>query len=111
MANTTRIHRVADLIQKEVSDIIRQSVKDPDIQSMFITVTSVDINRDLSQAKIYVSEISGKQELMVSALNKAASFIRRELAPRLTMRHVPALSFHYDDSMDKGRKISELLKQ
>ena len=111
MANTTRIHRVADLIQKEVSDIIRYSVKDPDIQSMFITVTSVDVNRDLSQAKIYVSEISGKQELMVSALNKAASFIRRELAPRLTMRHVPALSFHYDDSMDKGRKISELLKQ
>ena len=109
--NNPRVHRIADLIQKEVSDIIRHEIKDHELATLIVTVTSVDVNRDLSQAKIYVSEMTEQHELMVDVLNKAAGFIRRALAPRLLLRHVPSVSFHYDDSMEKGRKISELLKK
>jgi ribosome-binding factor A len=107
-----RIERVNNLIRREVSELMQREVKDPRLNA-FITVTEVATSPDLKYAKIFVSCISGKQEEQktLGVLNAAAGFLRTELAKKLRLRHIPELSFHWDDSIEHGDHILRLIDQ
>ncbi len=108
---TVKVERLEQIIRKEVSEILQFQVKDPAVQ--FVTVTDVECTRDLSIAKIYVTFMDKESsvEEQMNALNKAKGFIRSELGSRLTIRKVPDLLFKIDDSLDRGNRIDQLLKE
>lgn len=106
-----RSHRVADFIQREISELIRTELKDPRVSEM-ITVSSVEVSRDLGTAKIHYTIMGaepGEREETDKALKNAAGFLRRKLAPRLNTRSVPQLRFYYDDSIERGAHMSALI--
>ena len=106
-----RSHRVADFIQRELSELIRTEIKDPRVSAM-VTVSSVEVSRDLGTAKIHYTIMGaepGEREATEKALKNAAGFLRRKLAPRLNTRSVPQLRFFYDDSIERGAHMSALI--
>lgn len=101
--------RVADLIKHELAKLILEHSRDPRFN--FVSVTSVDISRDYSNAKVFVTILNDDQiKETLAALNKASGFFRHQLANAVNLRTTPKLHFHYDDTIRKGQKISELLK-
>lgn len=106
-----RSYRVADQIQKELSGLIRDELHDPRVPSL-LTVASVEVTRDLSIAKVYVSSLTecDRAELL-KALTSAAGFLRRLLSDRIRMRSVPALRFAYDDTTEKAQALDHLITQ
>ena len=101
-----------NLIRQEISELLQRQVKDPRL-GHFVTVTEVSASPDLRYAKIFVSCISsqgGKQE-MLSGLAAASGFLRNELARRLKLRRIPELSFQWDDSIERGTHLLELIDQ
>ncbi len=97
-------------ILKHVSDILQFEVKSPDIG--FVTVTSVEVTKDLSSAKIYVRYIDKQnREIHLQALERVKGYIRSSLAKKLTIYKVPELVFIYDDSIEKGEKIEHILAE
>lgn len=106
-----RQHRIADYIQRELSLLIRNELKDPRISPM-LTISSVEVSSDLSNAKIYYSTFDSDDRADTQeALVKAAGFLRRKLAAAMTTRSVPVLRFYYDDSAEQGAKLSALIDQ
>lgn len=107
-----RSHRVADQIQQELSVLIRDDLKDPRL-SHLLTLTSVDVTRDLSIAKVYYSIMDDEADRAdnQAVLQKSAGFLRRRLASMLKMRAVPELHFRYDDSIEEGARMSALIAQ
>jgi len=104
-----RSHRVADFIQRELSGLIRTELKDPRVSPM-LTVTSVEVSRDLSVAKIYYSLFDPEERAETQdALGRASAFLRRQLARQMNTRSVPQLRFFYDDSAEKGAHMSALI--
>lgn len=104
-----RILRVNSEIQKAISNIISNELKNPIIKGL-ITVTKVDTTTDLDQSKIYVSIFDEKtREDVFNAIKHSAGFIRRELARQVDLRKVPFLTFFLDDSYDYGQKIEETI--
>ncbi len=108
-----RSQRVADLLHKEIADLVLRRVKDPRVTSL--TVTSVRVSDDLKFARVFYC-LMGKaadeeKQTALDGLNQARGFIRQELGKRLHMRSVPQLSFQYDESLDYGDKIERLLKE
>lgn len=105
-----RPNRLAESLKVEISQLIREELKDPRIG--FVTLTSVDVAGDLAHAKVYVSvlgtEDEGKTSLEV--LNGAAGFLRCEIGKRIRLRHVPAIVFVYDPSIEHGAHIAKLLR-
>ena len=106
-----RTERVADLIRRELADILINKMRDPRLG--FVSVTGVDVSSDLSTARIYLSSLAGSEhsEALLSLLRKAAPFLRHELAPRLQLREVPNLAFTYDASIERGARVEELLRK
>jgi ribosome-binding factor A len=104
-----RSRQVADQVRQEVSFLIDRKLKDPD--KGFVTVTRVKMSPDLKLATIYFSAIGGAEEKEKSkkALNRAAAFLRHELAGRMRTRNTPELRFHIDDTMEYAARINELL--
>lgn len=106
-----RILRVNSEIQKAISSIIANELKNPMIKGL-ITVTKVDTTADLEQSKIYVSIFEEKdREDVLNAIKHSAGFIRRELARMIDIRKVPFLTFYLDDSYDYGQKIDEAINK
>ena len=105
---TRRQKQVSSLIQRELSDLLGKKVGDPRLD--FVTITAVKISPDLRQAHISVSVMGNQQEAM-EGLNHAASFLRRELSSRLALRYMPELTFHLDDSLERGERIDQLLEE
>ena len=106
-----RILRVNSEIQKAISNIISNELKNPIIKGL-ITVTKVDTTTDLDQSKIYVSIFDEKtREDVFNAIKHSAGFIRRELARQVDLRKVPFLTFFLDDSYDYGQKIEETINK
>jgi len=105
----SRASRVADQIQRDLSGLIRQEVKDPRVG--LVTITAVEVNRDLSHAKIYVSSLAEAAgvEQSVEALQRAAGFLRSQLSRTLNLRSVPQLQFLYDASVERGVRLSHLI--
>jgi len=105
-----RNQRVAELIQRELADLVR----DLEIQGLgMITISAVDVSPDLRQAKVYVTQIAGSlsQDDAVEALTEAARYLRHELAARIKLRGVPRLYFKYDMSVSEGTRMSALINR
>ncbi len=105
-----RIERVNSLIRQEISELLQRQVKDPRLGN-FVAVTDVSTSPDLRRAKIFVSRIGSEEEKQetLSALAAASGFFRNELAKRLRLRHIPELSFQWDDSMERGDYLVQLI--
>lgn len=109
---TYRIDRINNLIRQEISELLHRQVKDPRLGG-FITVTSVSTSPDLKYAKVYVSQLdaqASKQDIL-STLSTAAGFFRKELTRSLRLRRIPELSFHWDESIERGARILDLMNQ
>ncbi len=104
-----KIDRIASSFVKEISYILANEVRDQDIR--FVTVTDCHVTNDLSFAKVYVTVLDEqKRDVTLKALNDAASYIRRLLADRVDIRHIPELTFVYDESIEYGQKIEEIIE-
>ena len=105
-----RIERVNSLIRQEISDLLQRQVKDPRLGD-FIAVTEVVTSPDLKFAKVFVSRIGNEKEKkeVLSVLTSASGFFRRELAKRLKLRYTPELSFQWDDSIERGDHLLQLI--
>jgi ribosome-binding factor A len=103
-----RPQRLGDLIQREVSDLIRLEVRDPRVG--MITITSVDVSPDMSHAKVFFT-ILEKQKLQdtLDGLKRSAGFLRSQLARRLKIYTTPELRFEYDESVERGDRLSRLI--
>ena len=107
-----RIERVNNLIRQEISELLQREVRDPRL-SHFVAVTEVSTSADLRHAKVFVSCISSKEEKeeTLNALTAASGFFRRELTKQLRLRRIPELSFHWDDSIERGDHLLRLIDQ
>lgn len=109
----SRTQRIGDQMQRELADLIRREVKDPRVG--LVTITAVDVSRDLGHAKVYITVMgqddaeSVKQSL--KALNSAASFLRLHLGRAMQLRSVPQLHFHFDESVGRGVHLSALIER
>ena len=106
-----RTERVADLIRRELADILMNRMRDPRLG--FVSVTGVEVSPDLGHAVVYLSSLDGaeKRAEIIKVLSYAVPFLRRELAPRLGLREVPTLRFIYDESIERGARIEDLLRK
>ena len=107
---TRRIERVNNLIRQELSELLQRKIKEPRLNNL-ITITEVSSTHDLRYAKIFVSHMGSKEERRetLSVLNAASNFFRREMTRHLRLRRIPELSFHWDDSIERGVHIMELM--
>jgi len=106
-----RCEKVAEAIHEEISSLLVKGVKDPRVG--FVTVTGVKVTDDLHLATVYFSVMGGEVERKgaEAGLNSARGFLRREIGKVLRMRYVPDLMFRYDESVEYGSRIENLLKQ
>jgi ribosome-binding factor A len=107
-----RLQRVSELIRAEVSDLLLRGIRDPRVTGL-VTVTSVEVTRDLTRARVYVS-VLGAEEQQVQALRglqSARPFVRREVARRLKLRASPAIEFFLDHSIEHGSRLLALMKE
>lgn len=105
-----RTSRLNSLLKEVISDIIRRDVRNPRVNEL-VTVTRVDISKDLHHAKVYISVIGTpeQKEETLAALQSAAGFIAVQSSREVVMRYFPALTFKLDDSVEKHMRIEELL--
>ena len=111
MPNTHRQDQLGRVIAQELSDLMRLRVKDPRIG--FASITGVNVSRDLSLARVYISVMGSpdEQRETMRGLRHAAGFLRHELAQRLTVRHVPEITFTLDESIARGARMLDLINQ
>jgi ribosome-binding factor A len=109
----SRGQRIADLIQRELSHLIQKEVRDPRIG--LVTVNEVKVSRDLAYADVYVTlldrETAEGAEEGMAILEGASGFLRTMLARILTTRTTPKLRFHYDESLARGQRLTELINK
>ena len=107
-----RTRRVGEQIQRELAEIVRDEMRDPRLGP--VTVSEVVVSRDLSVADVMVTVLGGDEaesRAAVDVLNHAAGFLRGHLGRRLRLRTVPVLRFRYDDSFDRGDRLSRLIDE
>ncbi|MEA5580432.1 30S ribosome-binding factor RbfA [Nodularia harveyana UHCC-0300] len=113
MATNRRISRVAELIKREVSQMLLHGIKDDRVGTGMVSVTFVDVSGDLQHAKVYVS-IYGTDEAKsetMAGLKSATGFVRSELGSRVRLRRTPEVIFIEDDSIERGTKVLSLLNK
>ena len=107
----TRAERVSDAIQQEVSILISDSIRDPRVG--LVSVTDVEVSRDLAYAKVFVTFVGEKSEKetdeAIGALNGAAGYLRKLLASSIKMRKTPHLAFLFDESGRRGQHLTALI--
>lgn len=110
--NIKRINRISEEVRKIVSELIYNGLKDPRITPM-TTVTRVEVTRDLSFAKIYISVLGDgiNKEETIKGLNSAKGFIRKEIGNRMDLRYAPEPIFHLDESLEKAMSLSKLIDE
>jgi ribosome-binding factor A len=106
-----RMRRVDEAMRAVLSDAIAKDLKDPRVG--FVTVTGVKTSPDLRHARVFVSVLGSEaeREASIDGLRSAHGFLQRRLAAELTLKHTPSLSFHYDESVDRGMRITSLLSE
>jgi ribosome-binding factor A len=113
MATDRRIARVAELIKREISQMLLSGIKDDRVGSGMVSVTDVDVSGDLQHAKIFVS-VYGTEEAKaatLSGLQSATNYVRGELGRRVRLRRTPEVIFLEDRSFERGTKVLSLLNQ
>jgi ribosome-binding factor A len=111
MNSFARADRVSGLIQESLSDLLKKSIHDPRLQ--MVTITKVKMSADLKLARIYFAIYGDnkKSEDAAKGFESAHGFIKRILARKLGLRYMPDLKFFYDDSLDYGSHIDQLLEK
>jgi len=107
-ATPNRSFRVADQIQRDVAELIRE-LKDPRIG--MVTISGVDVTPDYAHAKVYFSVLVGDATECETALNEAAGFLRNGLFKRLAIHTVSTLHFHFDRTTERAADLSALINQ
>jgi ribosome-binding factor A len=109
---TRRTERLNQLIQIEISDLLRTHINDPRLNGL-ISVTNVTVSTDLKNARISISALcdSADREDILKGFTSASGFLRRELAHRLNIRVTPELSFEFDDSIERGVTLVNLIEK
>jgi len=109
MPSKIRLQKIADRIREEVSEMLIMEMTDPRLAG--ITVTDVNVDRELAYANIYVSALEGSERAdeIVSTLYHAKGFIRSKLAARIELRVFPHLRFYWDPTPEKADHIERLL--
>lgn len=112
MTNTRRTVRLNSLLKEVISEVIRKDVGHPKVSAL-VTVTSVDITKDLSLAKVYISVIGNEKEKeeTIKALESAAGYIAVLASKKVVLRHFPSLIFKLDEGVDKHIRIDTILKE
>jgi ribosome-binding factor A len=113
MATSRRVARVAELIKREVSQLLYSGVKDERVGLGMVSVTDVDVSGDLQHAKVFVS-IYGNNETRaetMAGLKSATGYVRSELGQRIRLRRTPEIIFLEDRSIERGTKVLTLLSQ
>lgn len=109
----SRTQRIGDQMQRELAQLIRREVKDPRVG--LVTITAVDVSRDVGHAKVYVTVMGeeGPEAIAqsIKVLNTAAGFLRMQLGREMKLRSVPQLHFHYDSSVSRGAHLSALIER
>jgi len=111
MATSRRTTRLNSLLKEVLSEVIRRNVKNPKLEGKLISITKVDISKDLQHAKIYISVIGNDadKEVVLQTLKSASGFISMTASKKVVMHHFPQLKFYIDDSVDKHMRIDEVL--
>nr|WP_276540821.1 30S ribosome-binding factor RbfA [Stenotrophomonas chelatiphaga] len=105
-----RTDRVSAQIRRELGTLVHNAVREHGLPS--VSVSDVEITRDMSHAKIFVTALMAERsEEAMKGLKELAWHLRMELARAMKLRHVPELHFHYDDSVDRGERIDNLLRE
>ena len=106
-----RMRRVNEAVREVVSARLAEGVRDPRIG--FVTVTSVDTTPDLRQARVYFSVLGSEEERSetLAGLESAHGLLQQAVASELRMKHTPTLQFVFDESIDRGMRITELLDE
>ena len=106
----SRADRVGGLIQKVLSDILKKNIKDPRLK--MATITDVKVSRDLKQARIYFTISGGSQKkgAAIKGFTSAHGFIKKTLAHELDLKYMPNIKFFYDESLEYGTHIDELIE-
>lgn len=107
----SRSLRIGDQIQRELADLIRNELKDPRIH--MITLTGVDVSHDYAHAKVFYTTLRDEADnfLIQNGLDNAAGFLRSQLLHRLKLRVIPQLHFIYDESVERGMRLSRLIDE
>lgn len=104
----SRTDRIAEMINRKLAQIIRLEIKDPRLSGL-ITISAVEVSRDLGHAKIYFTVFNGDPAQTVTILNSAASYLRMALARTIDTHTIPQLHFIYDESIEYGERLSRLI--
>ena len=107
----SRASRVGDLVLREIADLLMKKLKDPRVTG--ITLTGIDVSRDLRHARVYFSLIGDETQVLQAraGLDSAKGFIKREIGLQTELRHVPELMFKHDPSLDTGSRMEKLLQK
>lgn len=112
----SRTQRVADQVQRDLAQLIQRDLKDPRLG--MVTVSYVQISKDLGYADVYVTvlPLGGKDEAeaivdSLKVLNSAAGHLRHELARGIKLRIMPELRFHFDETVERGRHLHSLIEK
>jgi ribosome-binding factor A len=110
MANPQRLRRVADQIQRELSDILRAELKDPRVG--MITLTGVEVSPDFAHAKVFFTSLAeaAQRDEVRAGLKRASGFLRTMLGARLKIHNTPELHFVYDESVESGIRLTHLIE-
>jgi ribosome-binding factor A len=108
---TGRMRRVDEAVRAVLSDAISKDLQDPRVG--FVTVTAVKTSPDLRHARVYVSVLGDEAQRgeSLAGLRSARGFLQGRVAGELTLKHTPTITFEYDESVDRGMRISQLLQE
>lgn len=112
MPSPTRLQRIGDRLRQELSEmLVKGEIRDPRLDG--ISITDVTVDRELSYADIYVSAVEGisRSEEVISGLESASGYLRKQLAERVQLRIFPRLRFHWDVTPEHADRIEQLLSE
>ena len=104
-----KLDRLNTAFVEKISEIIHNDVKDSDVK--MVTITDARVTNDLSYAKIYFTTLDDDRKKVLDALNKASGFIRGRLAEKIDIRKMPEITFVYDESIEYGKKIEDIIER
>ena len=112
MSANNRMNKVNEELKREIGSIISLKMNNSALKKGLISVTKVDTSPDLKYAKVYVSMIGvGNKKEALKALKKSSGFIRTEIARKVNLKYTPELVFEFDDSIEYGDRIDNILKE
>ncbi|PKO83613.1 MAG: ribosome-binding factor A [Betaproteobacteria bacterium HGW-Betaproteobacteria-11] len=110
-----RSDRISEQVRRELADLLRFHLKDPRIAAKLalVTVTDVEVTPDYAHAKVFYTSMAGEEANVIldEGLKRSAGFLRRELGRRIRLHQIPELHFIYDESIERGARLSQLIDE